>query len=116
MFLGTLEGVAADDRAESAAVADGAGFIEHCIVAVFLGAAGEDHDAMAVEGGLHHMPDALGQRGARHVSFFVSLLGLGLLEVFRGQFHLDHVRAQFRGNVGGVGGHVQRRLALLGKA
>ena len=39
VFLGTLEGVAADDGAEAAAVADGADLIEHRFVVILLGAA-----------------------------------------------------------------------------
>src|SRR2546423_1058795 len=56
-----LERVAPDDGAEAATDADGAHLVEDLVV-LGGGATGEDHDAAAVEGGLHHVANALGQR------------------------------------------------------
>ena len=59
--LGPLEGVPSDDGSETAAVADGAGFVEDVFVRR-LGAAGENDDAPAVEGALDDVPDAILER------------------------------------------------------
>src|SRR5712692_3705858 len=62
-----LEGVASHDGAEPAAVTDGADLLEEGFVVLLGGPAGEDHDAAAVEGGLHDMPHPFGQRLDRHL-------------------------------------------------
>src|SRR5438105_10512819 len=82
-----LERVAPDDRAEAAAVADGAHLVEDRLVLVG-GAAREDHDAPAVEGGLDHVAHALGERADGHLRRLVDFLGRRLLQVRRGQLHL----------------------------
>ena len=51
VFLLALEGVAAHDRAEAAAIADGTHFVEDLLVASGR-ATGEDHDAAPIEGAL----------------------------------------------------------------
>src|SRR3954467_13304787 len=70
-FLRTLEGIAANDAAVGAAVADAAHLLEHAVEVLRL-AAGEHHHAPAVEGGLHDVLDALGKR--RAVDLLVALL------------------------------------------
>src|SRR5438309_7110946 len=107
-----LERVAPDDRAEAAAVADGAHLVEDRLVLVG-GAAREDHDAPAVEGGLDYVAHALGQRADRHLRRLVDLLGRRLLQLRRGQLHLDDVGAELRGDVRSVRGDVEGRLAVL---
>src|SRR5438128_9025207 len=69
-----LERVASDDGAEAAAVADGAHLVEDRLVLVG-GAAREDHDAPAVEGGLDHVAHALGERADGHLRRLVDFLG-----------------------------------------
>ena len=78
--FGTLEGVAADDGAEAAAVADGASLIEHRFVIILLGAAGEDHDAVTIKGALDNVADALGERSDRDAHLLVDFLGFRLLD------------------------------------
>src|SRR5207249_1761364 len=73
--LRTLERVAADDRAEAAAVADAADLVEHCVVRLGL-AAGEDDDASTAEGALHHVAHAIAER--------VDLDLLALVDLLRG--------------------------------
>src|SRR5438876_850205 len=70
-----LERVAPDDRAEAAALADGAHLVEHRLVLLLERAAGEDDDATAVERGLHDVAHALGQRPGGHLLLRVDLLG-----------------------------------------
>ncbi len=79
-------------------------------------AAGEDHDAPAVEGALHHVLDALPERGGGDGVLLVDLLRLGLLQEVLGRLHLDDVGAELGGDLGGVGHHVQGGLALLAEA
>src|SRR5213594_383344 len=110
-----LKRVASDDGAEPAAVANRAHLVEHLVV-LGGGAAREDHDAPAVERGLHDVAHALGQRAGRHLRGLVDLLGRGLLEVRRGQLHLDDVGAELSRDVRGVRGDVERRLAVLAEA
>src|SRR5215470_4502684 len=110
-----LKRVASDDRAEAAAIADGANLVEDLLV-LGGGAARENDDAAAVERRLHDVPHALGERADRHLRRFVDLLRRRLLEVRRRQLHLDDVRAELRGDVRGVRRHVNGRLALLREA
>src|SRR6184192_1449616 len=110
-----LEGVAADDRPEAAAVADGAHLLEEGSGVLRL-APREDDDAPPVEGALHHVAHALGQGGDRDALLLVDLLRRRLLDVRRRRLHLDDVRAQLAGDLRRVGDHVDRRLALLGDA
>src|SRR2546428_328648 len=110
-----LEGVAADDRSEAAAVADGADLVEDGGGVLRL-AAREDHDAPPVEGALHHVAHALGEGRDRDTLLLVDLLRRRLLDVRRRRLHLDDVRAQLAGNLRRVGDHVDRRLAFLGDA
>src|SRR5262245_12663879 len=107
-----LEGVAPDDRAEAAAVADGADLVHHRRRLLRL-AAREDDDAAAGEGALHDMLHALGQRADGNLLLLVDLLGSVLLDVRRGQLHLDDVGAELRGDLRRVGDHVDGGLALL---
>src|SRR5208337_2731013 len=85
VFLGTLEGVAADDGSEAAAVADGANLIEHRFVIILLGAAGEDHDAVTIKGALDNVADALGEGSDGDTHLLVNFLGFRLLNVRAGQ-------------------------------
>src|SRR5262245_8965426 len=57
-----LERVAADDGPEAAAVADRAALLEDGLVVLAGGAAGEDHDAAAVERRLNDVAHALAER------------------------------------------------------
>src|SRR5438067_1526706 len=66
LALGSLERVAADNRAEAAALSDAADLGQHIVGALGL-ATREDHYAAAVEGRLHHVPHALRQRRYRNV-------------------------------------------------
>src|SRR5437870_170448 len=107
-----LEGVAADDRPEAAAVADGAHLLEDGSGVLRL-APRENEDAPPVEGALHHVAHALGQGGDRDALLLVPLLGRRLLDVRRRRLHLDDVGAELAGDLGRVGDHVDRGLALL---
>src|SRR5262249_1927786 len=115
LWLLPLERVASDDRAEAAAIADGADLVEDLLV-LGGGAARENDGAAAVEGRLHDVPDALGERADRHLRRFVDLFRRRLLEVRRRQLDLDDVRAELRGDVGGVRRHVDGRFTVLGEA
>jgi len=66
----SLKRVAADNRAEPAASADGADFIKDGRI-IRLGAAREDDNTPSVERTLQHMPHSLCQRIARDVLFLV---------------------------------------------
>src|SRR5207249_3556811 len=109
-----LEGVAPDDRSEAAAVPDAPDLVEDRGGVLRL-PAGEDHDAPAVEGALHHVPHPLGERRDRDALLVVDLLGGRLLDVRRRQLHLDDVRAELAGDLRRVGDDVDRGLALLGE-
>src|SRR5687768_2823715 len=93
VLLRTLERVPADDRAEPAAVADGAHLVEHGVVALGL-AAREDHDAPPVEGRLHDVADAVGERVDLDLLALVHLLRGRHLEVRRRRLHLHDVGAE----------------------
>src|SRR5437016_2167088 len=108
-----LEGVAPDDGPEPASVADGPGFLEEGVVVFLGGPAGEDHDAAPVEGGLHDVPDPLGQRLDRDLLGIVDLLRRRLFQVIGRQLHLDDVGTQLGGDLRRVGDDVERRLAFL---
>src|SRR6266700_3243820 len=69
----------------------------------------------AVEGGLDDVTHALGERSEGDTLLLVDLLRRGLLEVRRGQLHLDDVGAELGGDVRGVRRDVDRGLALLGE-
>src|SRR5258708_16999446 len=69
-----LEGVAADNRAVAAAVADGAHLVHDAILVLRL-AAREDDDAAAVEAGLHDMAIARGGAGDVDLLRLVNLPG-----------------------------------------
>ena len=61
------------------------------------------------------MTHALGERSEGDTLLLVDLLRRGLLEVRRGQLHLDDVGAELGGDVRGVRRDVDRGLALLGE-
>src|SRR4029453_17246971 len=71
-LLGSLEGVPAKDRAEAAAGADPAHLV-HDGRGLLRLAAREDDDAAAVEGALHDVAYALGERGDRNALLLVDL-------------------------------------------
>src|SRR5262249_52161384 len=113
LVLRALERVATDDRTEAAAVADRLDLLENRLAVLGL-TAGEDHNPMPVEGGLHDVPNSIGEGLDRDVVLFVDLLRLSLLDVFLGRLHLDHVGPHLRRELSGVGNHVYGLLALLG--
>src|SRR5579871_3572949 len=113
--FGALEGVAPDDRAEAASLFDGAHLVEERRI-LLLGAAGEDDDAPPVEGALHNVADPLGQGFDGDTLALVDFAGFVLLDMGGGQLDLEDVRAQLRGDVGRIAGHVNGRLALLAQA
>src|SRR6266571_9323040 len=108
-----LEGIAPDDGPEAASVADRPGFLEESVVVFLGGPAGEDHDAAPVEGGLHDVPDPLGQRLDRDLLGLVHLLRRRLLQVIGRQLHLDDVGPQQGRDLRRIGDDVERRLAFL---
>src|SRR5712692_5742291 len=108
-----LEGIAPDDGPEPASVADRSGFFEEGVVVFLGGPAGEDHDAAPVEGGLHDVPDPLGQRLDRNLLHLVHLLRRRLLQVIGRQLHLDDVGPQLGRDLRRIGDDVERRLAFL---
>src|SRR6185437_2118692 len=110
-----LEGVAADDRAVAAAVADGARLGEDAAVVLGL-AAGEHDDAPPVEAGLDDMAIARRGRGDVDLLLLIDLFGGVELEEVGGRLDLDDVRAQERRHMRGIGADVDRRLALLRQA
>src|SRR5579864_9336711 len=61
LVVRTLERVASDDRAETAAIMDALDLRQQLLVAHGR-AAGEDHDALAIERTLHHVADAFRER------------------------------------------------------
>src|SRR5579884_12984 len=113
--LGTLEGVAPDDGAEAAALFDGAYLGEQRLIRL-LRAAREDDDAPPVEGTLHDVAYPLRQRSDGDMLALVDLAGLVLLDMGDGQLDFNEMRAQLRGDVGRVAGHVDGRLALFAQA
>ena len=72
-------------------------------------AAREDDDAPAVEGALHDVAHALGQRGDRDALLLVDLLRGFLLDVVGRRLHLDEVRAELRGDLRRVGARRRSR-------
>ena len=111
---GALEGVATHDAAEAAAGCDARTSWSSSFGVLRL-AAGEDHDALAVERALHHVPHAVGQGLRRDRVLLEDLLGLGLLDVVLRRLDLDDVRAELAGDLRRVGDDVDRRLALLAR-
>src|SRR6266568_7243123 len=73
--LRPLEGVAAHDRAERAALAESADLLEHGVGALRL-AAGEDDDPLSVERRLDDVAHPLRQARARDLLILVDLLRL----------------------------------------
>src|SRR6185312_8237038 len=110
-----LEGVAAHDRAERAALRDLADFAEHLVRALGL-AAREDDDALAVECTLHAMLHAVAEGLRRDAVLLEDLLRLGLLDVVLRRLDLDDVRAELRRDLRRVTADVDRGLAVLGDA
>src|SRR6266536_5248082 len=111
--LRPLERVPPDDGAEAAAVSDGPVLVIERVVVLVGGPAGEDDDAPAREGRLHHVTHPVSESRTGHGGLFVGLLGLGLLDVVSRRLDLDDVRTELRGDLRGVGDHVDARLALL---
>ena len=101
MAAGTwaLERVAADDGAEPAPIADGPDLIQDRVVVLLGRSAREDHHPSPIEGALDHMPNAIRQGSDGYLGLLVDLLGLRLLDVRRGQLHLDGVRTQRPGSL-----------------
>src|SRR3954468_12081732 len=112
LVVRALEGVAAHDRAEGAAIAQAADLLHELVSALRL-AAREDDDALSVETALHDVAHAIRHRLDGDVVLLEDLLVLGLVDELAGRLHLDDVRAQLASNVGGVTRDVDRRLALL---
>ena len=92
LLLRPLEGVAADDRAVAAAVADRAHLGEDAVEVLGL-AARKDDDAPAVKGGLHDMADACGGSGDVDLLLLVDRLRRGEFEMLGRRLDLDDVRA-----------------------
>lgn len=113
---GALEDIAAHDRAEAAAGIDGAGFIEQGVAIGVQGSAGEDDDATAIEGALDDVGDALGQGIARDTGALVDFGGCGLLQVGRGELHLDDVGAELGSDLGRVRRDIETGLAFLAQS
>src|SRR5579875_39560 len=110
--LRTLERVAANDRAEAAAVTDGTHFGKDLLVGSGR-ATGEDDDAASIEGALHHMVDALGQCRDGNFVLLIDLLRLRLLYMGGGQFHLDDVGAQLGCDLSCISYHIDSSFTLL---
>src|SRR5690625_851003 len=112
LFLWPLEGVAPDDRAGGAAISQCLDLLEKGIGA--LGAAArEDDEAPTGKRRLHHVGDASGKGRDIDALLFVDLAGFLLFDVVGRRLHLDDVRAEQRGHVSRISGHVDRRFALL---
>ena len=84
-------------------------FLEHAVEVLRL-TAREDDDALAVEGRLHDMGDALGQGGAIEVR--VAFLRGFQADHFGRRLHLDDVGAHQRGHVRGIGADVEGGFAI----
>src|SRR5438552_1836210 len=108
-----LERIAPDYGPEPASVADCPGFFEEGVVVFLGGPAGEDHNAAPVKGGLHDVPDPIGQTLDRDLLRLVHLLRRRLLQVIGRQLHLDDVGAQLGGDLPCIGDDVERRLPFL---
>src|SRR5713101_3493005 len=112
LVVRALEAVAPHDGAEGASVAQPAHLLEDLVGALRL-AAREDDDALPVERALHHVAHAFGEGLDGDVVFLEDLLRFRLVDELGGRLDLDDVRAELAGDVGGVPGHVHRRLPLL---
>ena len=75
-----LKGIAADDGAKAAAIADAGDLLDDFFFALGR-AARKDHHAPPVERRLHHVAHALGQSASRHIC--LRLARLVLLNVSR---------------------------------
>ena len=72
--FGTLEGIAADDRAKASTFANGTGFFKHIRVSAF-GSSRENHDTSTIKRTLHDMANTLRKGLNRHLLAFIDLLG-----------------------------------------
>ena len=111
LLLRSLEGIAANDRAIAAAVADCSHFGEDAVEVLRL-AAREDDDATAVEGGLHDVADARGRGRDVDILLLVDRLCRRQLEMRGRRLDLDDMRAELGGDLCGIGADVDRGLAL----
>ena len=84
-------------------------------VSTLSGPSREDHDAAPVERRLHHVPDPIRQRCDRNAFGLVDLARGVLLDVIGRRLYLDHVRAELRGDLRGIGHNVDRGFALPSK-
>src|SRR3546814_6974491 len=105
-----LEGVAADDRAVAAAIANVARVLIDRIGP--LGSATRKHDdAAAIEARLNDMADAIRLFGP--VGALIRLLRVLLLDMRARQLDLDDVCAEQRRHVRGIGADIEREFAVL---
>ena len=91
---------------------NGARFSQQRIRALRL-TAREHHQAAAIEAGLHHMADALGQIAAVNFAFDINLLRGIQAQHIGGRLHLDDMRAHQRRHVCGIGANVEGGFAIL---
>src|ERR1700680_1411900 len=82
-----LEGVAANDRAEAAAITNAAHLVEERLIGGGC-AAGENDDAATIEGALHNMTHALRQGRDGNLILLVDFLRFGQLYFCAWQLHL----------------------------
>src|SRR5216684_1718216 len=110
-----LKGVATDDRAEAAAIADGTRLIKELLVSGG-GTTGEDDDTPAIKRALDDVVDALGLGCYGHFVFLVGFLGLRQFHLRAGQLDLDDIGTHLGSNLGRVCNHIYSRLTLFTKA
>src|SRR2546423_36693 len=83
IFLLALERVAANDRAETASIANGTGFVEELLIGS-VGTTGENHDTAAIERTLNYMMDTFCQGRDGDLILLVDFLGLGQFDLLAG--------------------------------
>ena len=113
--VGALERIAPDDRAIAATIADGFGFFEQAVLALFT-TTREHHNSASTKAAMHHMTHALNQRTARNVMGLVDFLGFGLVKMVGRQFYLDDMCAQQGNHVGGISHDVKAGFSVFADA